>query len=322
MAFEPNPLVIPELRARCGHRKNWTVVEAALGSGAAIATLYARQPQGQSGFLPESGGTVVATYNVPMVTLDSAIQSFRAAFFWKIDVEGWELEVLRGLTQPLPLVSFEFHVNGRDVPKTIACLERLGHLRGCRVNLMERTLPGDKYGEIFVRSDEQLATLHMPNRQLRQRWAVSHQSLRASQRRIARNPGDVDVIDLEEVVSALYGAFCPAPDRIPPSPIETRLAGTMLVDWAAPQDVIVRGYQPPVPPQAELPIRHPYVVQRHRVLQVVPGAKREDTVGVDVLFHAAVRHTLAAYSNPRRRDSARDAGWIPRNEKDLVGHSR
>lgn len=168
-------------------------MQAALGSGAAIATLYARQPQGQSGCLPESGGTVVATYNVPMVTLDSAIQRFGTPFFCKIDVEGWELEVLRGLTQPLPLVSFEFHLNDHDVRKTIACLETLGHFRGSRVNLtpverstfhferwvalkqflewfpgdLERTLPGDKYGEIFVRSDEQLATLHMPNRQLR-----------------------------------------------------------------------------------------------------------------------------------------------------------
>lgn len=43
VAFEPNPLVLPELQARCGHRKNWSVVATALGSGAGITTLHARE---------------------------------------------------------------------------------------------------------------------------------------------------------------------------------------------------------------------------------------------------------------------------------------
>ena len=34
VAFEPNPMVWPELRARCGSNKNWTLVRTALGSGA------------------------------------------------------------------------------------------------------------------------------------------------------------------------------------------------------------------------------------------------------------------------------------------------
>lgn len=136
VAFEPNPLVLPELRARCDHHKNWTVVEAALGSGAAIATLYARESHGQSSFTQDCGGKVIANYHVPVVTLDSAIECFGLPAYCKIDVEGWELEVLKGLTQSIPLVSFEFHLNDREIRKTISCLERLTQFAPSRVYAM------------------------------------------------------------------------------------------------------------------------------------------------------------------------------------------
>lgn len=179
VAFEPNRLVLPELRARCGHRQNWAIVETALGSGAAIATLHARESHGQSSLGAEWEGNVIANYNVPVVTLDAAIQFFGGPVFCKIDVEGWELEVLKGLTRPIPLISFEFHLNDHDIRKTISCLERLTQFRASRVNItlaenstfhfeewipLERFLawfPGDlerllldrNYGDIFVKCD-------------------------------------------------------------------------------------------------------------------------------------------------------------------------
>jgi hypothetical protein len=170
---------MPELLARCRHRKNWSVLATALGSGAAVSKLYARAAHGQSGLREDWEGKVVATYYVPVVTLDSAIQCFGVPFFCKIDVEGWELEVLKGLTQPIPLMSFEFHLSEGDIAKTAACLERLAQLGPSRINVtgaeassfhlkdwipikqflawfpgdLERTLPGDHYGDIFVKSD-------------------------------------------------------------------------------------------------------------------------------------------------------------------------
>lgn len=179
VAFEPNPLVLPELRARCGHHKNWALVEAALGSGGAIATLYARESHGQSSLAQEWEGKIVGSYHVPVVTLDSAIQHFGRPVYCKIDVEGWELEVLRGLTQTIPLLSFEFHLNDEDIRKTIACLERLirfgsscanitaaeastfhlkewvplGQFLGWFPGDLKRSLPGHSYGDIFVKAD-------------------------------------------------------------------------------------------------------------------------------------------------------------------------
>lgn len=179
VAFEPNPEVLPELRARCGRFENWTLVEAALGSNAGFATLYVRQLHGQSGLLQDWEGRVTRTYHVPVLTLDSAIQHFGRPFFCKIDVEGWELEVLEGLSDALPMLSFEFHLTDQNIPKTVACLERLGRLAPSQVNItpaeassfylrewerlddflgwfpgdLERTLPRDIYGDIFVKTD-------------------------------------------------------------------------------------------------------------------------------------------------------------------------
>ena len=177
VAFEPNPQVLPELRARCGSNANWTLVAAALGSGAAISPLYARAGHANSGLF--QGGEVVATYDVPVVTLDAAIRRFGAPAFCKIDVEGWELEVLKGLSEPIPLMSFEFSLSERGVEKTRACLERLAAFGPCRANLtpaetprfhipewmplakllewfpgdLKRSLPGDPYGDIYVQRE-------------------------------------------------------------------------------------------------------------------------------------------------------------------------
>ncbi len=45
---------------------------------------------------------------VPVTTLDCLIDEYGLPCFCKIDVEGFELEVLKGLSKPLPRLSFEF----------------------------------------------------------------------------------------------------------------------------------------------------------------------------------------------------------------------
>jgi len=46
---------------------------------------------------------------VPILTLDSLIAHFGQPYYIKIDVEGYELEALQGLSNQPPLLSFEFH---------------------------------------------------------------------------------------------------------------------------------------------------------------------------------------------------------------------
>jgi FkbM family methyltransferase len=59
---------------------------------------------------------------VPLTTLDSLIARHGVPIFVKIDVEGFEYEVLAGLSRPIKAISFEFTAIQRDV--AIACVER------------------------------------------------------------------------------------------------------------------------------------------------------------------------------------------------------
>jgi FkbM family methyltransferase len=64
--------------------------------------------------------------SVPLVTLDELIARHGEPQFCKIDVEGFEHEVLCGLTQPLPALSFEYIPVA--VARAIACVERISAL--------------------------------------------------------------------------------------------------------------------------------------------------------------------------------------------------
>jgi FkbM family methyltransferase len=63
---------------------------------------------------------------VPMITLDELIARHGEPQFCKIDVEGFEYEVLSGLSHPIPAASFEY------IPvataRAIACVERISAL--------------------------------------------------------------------------------------------------------------------------------------------------------------------------------------------------
>jgi FkbM family methyltransferase len=74
-----------------------------------------------------------ASVTVPMVTLDGLRARFGEPAFVKIDVEGFEDEVLRGAVRPLRALSFEFTTIQRDVARR--ALDRLSALGGYRFNV-------------------------------------------------------------------------------------------------------------------------------------------------------------------------------------------
>jgi FkbM family methyltransferase len=67
------------------------------------------------------------TIKVPVSTLDILIEKYGTPKFCKIDVEGFELQVLKGLHTPIPYISFEYCVPemAEQAQKCVAALHEL-----------------------------------------------------------------------------------------------------------------------------------------------------------------------------------------------------
>lgn len=143
VALEPQPAVFRALRLI--HGRNATLLNLAVGAvpGAIDLHINSANPtvSTASRDLIDAAPTAKAwatqvwdtTIRVPITTFDALIADHGIPDFAKIDVEGHELAVLQGLTQPIPALSFEFTTLQRDV--AFACLTRLQALGPYQFNL-------------------------------------------------------------------------------------------------------------------------------------------------------------------------------------------
>jgi FkbM family methyltransferase len=139
VAFEPQPSCAREILARDNGRL--TVIPKAVGATEGTAILHTpnRQKGDQFASLKQNwaaraGDT--SRLSVPVTTLNKAIEQFGLPVFCKIDVEGFEVQVLRGLSKPIPALSLEYTTYD-DGPATVAeYLGRLSTLGRYEVNLI------------------------------------------------------------------------------------------------------------------------------------------------------------------------------------------
>ena len=145
VALEPQPLCFRALETLYADDADVTLVEAACGAreGAVSLRVNSANPtvttaspdfvaaaDGAPGW---EGQTWDATAEARMTTLDALVSAHGVPAFAKIDVEGFEADVLAGLSRPLPALSFEFTTIQRDV--AYRCLERLAALGDYRFDI-------------------------------------------------------------------------------------------------------------------------------------------------------------------------------------------
>ncbi len=138
VAVEPQKSCAQQLTLRFGENPNVTVVNKALGEEEKVSKLSVCTCANTISTLSEkwkngrfSNYQWDAEETVQVTTLDRLIDEFGIPDFCKIDVEGYELHVLRGLTRKgIEFVSFEYtHEFFENAEKAIKYLEGLGYLR-------------------------------------------------------------------------------------------------------------------------------------------------------------------------------------------------
>jgi len=134
LAIEPQPAFAAWLRWLFRNRPGVEVIESALAAAPGMVELHrsprtptvATTSRGWIDRVSTSAGFEDVRWTeaitVPAITLDALIARHGLPRLCKIDVEGYEAEVLRGLSRPIPALSFEYLPAALDVARDAAAL--------------------------------------------------------------------------------------------------------------------------------------------------------------------------------------------------------
>lgn len=134
VCFEPQIECIGRLKSLFGRRENLVSIEqCGLGAIEKQETLYicsqastlstCHQNSLMSGRFFDHQYTWDRRTTIDIKTLDMMIGKYGVPAYCKIDVEGFEYEVLKGLSQQIPCISFECNIENLSI--TIKCIDYL-----------------------------------------------------------------------------------------------------------------------------------------------------------------------------------------------------
>jgi FkbM family methyltransferase len=139
VAVEPQPALVLTLKTLYGRDRNVTIESKAVGrqngtldmminvDNPTVSTMSSAFIHAAKGAQGWEGQVWEKTVVVPVTTIDALIAAHGVPSFIKIDVEGYEHEVLAGMTRPVAALSFEFTTIQRDVAANcIARCQALG----------------------------------------------------------------------------------------------------------------------------------------------------------------------------------------------------
>ncbi|MBD3425625.1 MAG: FkbM family methyltransferase [Candidatus Omnitrophica bacterium] len=143
VSVEPQKECLNALKRRFGGDDRVTIVGKAVGKQEGVAEMMLSEKNIISSLSSEwvekvsNSGRFVADVwtgkvRVSVTTIDKLIENYGSPVFCKIDVEGYELEVLEGLSRPIKYVCFEFTPERRE--EALKCVDRLSSLGRAKFN--------------------------------------------------------------------------------------------------------------------------------------------------------------------------------------------
>jgi FkbM family methyltransferase len=144
IAVEPQPSCIRYLKRKFGRNPKVTIVEKAIGAAAGKSKLYISELTPTVSTLADQDWRAIIDQDtsfdvfwqkekeVDVITIDDLIQMYGVPAFTKLDIENYEFEALKGLSQALPCLSVEFYPTTID--RAVACVELLDQLGAYEYN--------------------------------------------------------------------------------------------------------------------------------------------------------------------------------------------
>jgi FkbM family methyltransferase len=142
VAAEPQPAFIRFLKKKFGTNPWFNLESTAIGNMQGRARLHISRMNPAISTLSEQWKNILTDFqpalawedaaDVEVQTLDNLLAKYGIPVFCKIDVEGFELEVLSGLSVPLPALSFELFPTTPG--RTIECITKIENLGSYEYN--------------------------------------------------------------------------------------------------------------------------------------------------------------------------------------------
>ena len=140
ICVEPQPYCIKQLKQRFGDNPDVKMLELGVAEKRGELVLHIDSKNNTTATFsdrfiqhgPFKNRNWGVKIKVPVTTLDDLIREYGVPGYCKVDVEGYEVNVLEGLSTPIPTISFEYYQGFLD--DTQRCLNHLEDLGEIRLN--------------------------------------------------------------------------------------------------------------------------------------------------------------------------------------------
>ena len=158
VSFEPQTELHQEIRQICRGLGDLLIDSDGLGSKVETKRFFKKEYDQVASFREDWEGIPSGETIVHISTLDYKIKKYGQPNYIKIDVEGWELEVLKGLSFPVPIISFEYHIRDTEIELAKAVMEQIQKLGNYDFNIrlpwepkfaMDKNLPSESFRNFF-----------------------------------------------------------------------------------------------------------------------------------------------------------------------------